>query len=406
MTIIKQRAVSAKIHAKHLRAYINDERALMRDVQNIARREAWFKEMDETREVAGHNTAARKGAKNTVMYHQVLAFLPEECDVNGGRLTPELCMAYAKEYAQTRYPNQQIVFALHRERCKDDGIERYAVHMAINRTDLETLKRLDEGTGAKAKRERAAVVRALDERWCLQQVEEGKPNSRIHRQQPRDVEKKMLEQGKIPIKTALRDACHRALRQARDMDEYRAMLDAEGISTRICRGKLYATDRSNDKYEFSLPRLDNRFNSNLLRACFARNNGDPAVQRINATIDGAIAKGGEREERVARARTEYLALAKERYKAYVKRVKPMEGRTLAEIPEFRLPRPSKEILDKETNLRVLEYARKAKSLRAELASDVVRKKKSGGTGGRHVRATTPTRAPESERAPDRRNGER
>ena len=406
MTIIKQRAVSAKIHAKHLRAYINDERALMRDVQNIARREAWFKEMDETREVAGHNTAARKGAKNTVMYHQVLAFLPEECDVNGGRLTPELCMAYAKEYAQTRYPNQQIVFALHRERCKDDGIERYAVHMAINRTDLETLKRLDEGTGAKAKRERAAAVRALDERWCLQQVEEGKPNSRIHRQQPRDVEKKMLEQGKIPIKTALRDACHRALRQARDMDEYRAMLDAEGISTRICRGKLYATDRSNDKYEFSLPRLDNRFNSNLLRACFARNNGDPAVQRINATIDGAIAKGGEREERVARARTEYLALAKERYKAYVKRVKPMEGRTLAEIPEFRLPRTSKEILDKETNLRVLEYARKAKSLRAELASDVVRKKKSGGTGGRHVRATTPTRAPEIERAPDRRNGER
>ena len=40
-------------------------------------------------------------------------------------------------------------------------------------------------------------------------------------------------------------------------------------------------------------------------------NGDPAVQRINVTIDGAIAKGGEREERVARARAEYLALAKE-----------------------------------------------------------------------------------------------
>ena len=295
MTIIKQRAVSAKIHAKHLRAYINDERALMRDVQNIARREAWFKEMDETREVAGHNTAARKGAKNTVMYHQVLAFLPEECDVNGGRLTPELCMVYAKEYAQTRYPNQQIVFALHRERCKEDGIERYAVHMAINRTDLETLKRLDEGTGAKAKRERAAAVRALDERWCLQQVEEGKPNSRIHRQQPRDVEKKMLEQGKTPIKTALRDACHRALRKARDMDEYRAMLDAEGISTRICRGKLYATDRSNEKYEFSLPRLDNRFNSNLLRACFARNNGGPsraAHQRHH--------RWGDREGRGAR----------------------------------------------------------------------------------------------------------
>lgn len=406
MTIIKQRAVSAKIHAKHLRAYINDERALMRDVQNIARREAWFKEMDETREVAGHNTAARKGAKNTVMYHQVLAFLPEECDVNGGGLTPELCMAYAKEYAQTRYPNQQIVFALHREHCKEDGIERYAVHMAINRTDLDTFKRLAEGAGAKAKRERAAAVRELDKRWGLQQVEEGVPNSRIHRQQLRGVEKEMLERGETPIKTALRDACHRALRNARDMDEYRALLDAEGISTRIHRGKLYATDRSNDKYEFSLPRLDNRFNSNLLRACFARNNGDPAMQRINAAIGDAVEKGREREERVARARAEYLTLAKERYDAYVRRIRPMESRPLAEIPEFRLPRPSKEILDKETSLRVLEYARKAKSLRAELASDVVRKKKSGVTGGRHVNATTPARTPEIERAPERRNGER
>lgn len=162
----------------------------------------------ETREVAGHNTAARKGAKNTVMYHQVLAFLPEECDVNGGGLTPELCMAYAKEYAQTRYPNQQIVFALHREHCKEDGIERYAVHMAINRTDLDTFKRLAEGAGAKAKRERAAAVRELDKRWGLQQVEEGVPNSRIHRQQLRGVEKEMLERGETPIKTALRDACH------------------------------------------------------------------------------------------------------------------------------------------------------------------------------------------------------
>lgn len=90
----------------------------------------------------------------------------------------------------------------------------------------------------------------------------------------------------------------------------------------------------------------------------------------------------------------------------LKRVKPMEGRTLAEIPEFRLPRPSKEILDKETNLRVLEYARKAKSLRAELASDVVYKRKSGGTGGRHGKATMPARTPEIERAPERRNGER
>lgn len=190
------------------------------------------------------------------------------------------------------------------------------------------------------------------------------------------------------------------------MDEYRAMLDAEGISTRICRGKLYATNRSNDKYEFSLPRLDNRFNANLLRASFTRNNGDAAMQRINAVLDEARAKDKAREENVAQARAEYLALAKERYTAYVKRVKPMKGRPLTEIPEFKLPRPTKDILDTETNRRVLEYARKAKSLRAELASDVVRKKKSGGTGGKHIVAPTPERHPKIERTTERRNGER
>lgn len=86
--------------------------------------------MSRTREHYGHNKSARKirdketgelvDAKNTILYHQVLAFLPDECDVNGGRLKPEDCMRFAKEYASRYYPNQQIVFALHKEHCKED----------------------------------------------------------------------------------------------------------------------------------------------------------------------------------------------------------------------------------------------------------------------------------------------
>ena len=94
-------------------------------------------------------------AKNTILYHQVLAFLPDECDVNGGKLKPEDCMRFAKEYASRYYPNQQIVFALHKEHCKEDHTYRYAIHMVINRSNIVTGKRLAEGTGAQAKRNRA-----------------------------------------------------------------------------------------------------------------------------------------------------------------------------------------------------------------------------------------------------------
>ena len=79
------------------------------------------------------------------MYHQMLGFNPDECDINGGKLSPEDCMRYAKEYAEKFYPNQEVVFALHNEYCKEDKTHRYAVHMVINRSDLSNGKRLAEG---------------------------------------------------------------------------------------------------------------------------------------------------------------------------------------------------------------------------------------------------------------------
>lgn len=156
MTIIKQKAVTSLGHGKNLRGYINDDRkVLLRDSQNMEecrdiKRWAWY--MKRTRERNGHDKASRKGkdgkeAVNTILYHQILGFNPDECDVNGGQLSPEDCMRYAKEYARTYYPNQEIVFALHNEYCKEDGTHRYAVHMVINRTDLLTKKRLAEGRG-------------------------------------------------------------------------------------------------------------------------------------------------------------------------------------------------------------------------------------------------------------------
>ena len=134
MTIIKQTGVQSNGHMKNLRGYINDDRkVLVRDSLNMdgcTNPKRWSHHMWMTREMYGHNKSARrvrdkktgelKDAKNTVLYHQILGFNPDECDLNGGRLSPEDCMRYAKEYVGKYYPNQQIVMALHNEYCKAD----------------------------------------------------------------------------------------------------------------------------------------------------------------------------------------------------------------------------------------------------------------------------------------------
>ena len=175
MTIIKQTGVQSSGHMKNLRGYINDDRkVILRDSLNMdgcTNPKRWAHHMWMTREAYGHNKAARrvrdkktgelKEAKNTILFHQILGFNPDECDLNGGRLSPEECMRYAKEYVGKHYPNQQIVMALHNEYCKADKTHRYAVHMVINRSDIQTKKRLNEGRGQKAKVERASRIRKM-----------------------------------------------------------------------------------------------------------------------------------------------------------------------------------------------------------------------------------------------------
>lgn len=159
MTAIKTKAVTSAGHVGNLGKYLNDDRALLRDSQHIVNDRRWEKEMDATREAYGHNDPSRAGAKVTYMYHQVIGFNPDECSCNGGKMTPEKCMDFAREWVRNRYPSQEAVWVLHQEHCNADGTDRYAVHIGINRTDLETGKRLCEGRGQKAKVERANAMR-------------------------------------------------------------------------------------------------------------------------------------------------------------------------------------------------------------------------------------------------------
>lgn len=199
MTAIKQIAVTSKSHLKSLRGYLdrsNDRHEVLdMDSQHLNDPAKWEREFDRTREAYGHNAAGRAGAKCTYLYHQVIAFNPSECDVNGGRLTPRDCMTFASEWVERYYPNQEAVWTLHREHCSADGTDRYAVHVAINRTDLETGKRLDEGRASRQKTLHASRMRDMDRRWGLTQMEKGTRNSAHHARQQSRGEQRAREAG-------------------------------------------------------------------------------------------------------------------------------------------------------------------------------------------------------------------
>lgn len=242
MTVVKQVAVTSAAHVKNLGRYLDDERAIAREGQNLAREGDWQREMDATREAYGHNAPSRAGCANTYLYHQVLAFNPDECDMNGGKMTPQACMDYAREYAQARYPNQEAVWVLHQEHCRADGTDRYAAHIGINRTDLETGRRLAEGRSTQAKTSRANSVRDLDRKWGLREVRANERNSRTHARQPCRAEKEMAARGVKPAKEAMREAvrgCVGEVRRERCANPVRALaekLDERGVKMTLGKG--------------------------------------------------------------------------------------------------------------------------------------------------------------------------
>lgn len=384
MTIIKQGGVSSKAHEQNLRKYINDDKkVLLRDSQNMEEcrdLKRWASYMRATREEFGHNTAGRRvrdketgelvEAKNTTMYHQILAFLPESCDINGGKMTPERCMEYAKEYARRYYPNQEIVFALHNEYCREDRTHRYAVHMVINRTDTVSGKRLDEGLSRSAKVKRANRVREMDAEWDLPQVEQGVANSKVHKRQPSRAEKEIKQRGGKSYKTNLRELCREAASRAKNIYEYRELLDSWGVDTQFRNGRMYATDRDNARYSFSVTKLDSDLDSTGLKAAFVANVGkaiDEAGER-----DRARREAQDREEaRLANLKLTYLSDIEHAYLDYRREAHAKEGTPLDEFPKLKLPRPPQEVAnDAEVRRTILAYWRGADELRVEMASGV------------------------------------
>lgn len=403
ITIIKQTGVSSKSHQKNLRAYINDDRkVLLRGSQNMehcTNIKRWATFMEATRHRFGHDRSSRHirdkktgelvEARNTIMFHQILAFLPEECDLNGGRLAPEDCLRYAKEYAATYYPHQEVVFAVHNEYCKADRTHRYAVHMVINRSDLETGNRLDEGRGKVAKMRRASRVRALDAEWGLKQVERDEANSAIHKRQPSKVEKEIEARGGRSYKTNLRELCQIAAERAENIYEYRELLEGWGVATEFRGGRMYATDTDHDRYSFSVSKLDADLGPEGLARAFDANLDAHLREEGRAILAERQAQAAE-AARIQGVKVGYLKDIEGAYLAYRRKAHSMKGTELGAFPKFRLPKPPEEVAkDPEVQRTILAYWRGADELRVKMASEVpyVRKghtsaPKSSGSGGR------------------------
>lgn len=269
MTAIKQVSVTTSGHAGNLGRYLNDERALARSSQNLTDESRWEAEMGKTRAAYGHDVPSRAGAANTVMYHQILGFNPDECSCSGGPMTPEKCMEYAREYVSTRYPNQEAVWVLHQEHCAADTTDRYAVHIGINRTDLETGRRLAEGRGQAAKIARANAVRDMDAKWSLRQMEANKRNSRVHARQPTRAEKEMARRGICSDKQYVRDAVRASVREVQNApQENKVRALAESLNA---KGVEMTVAKSGRDFTFTRKSTGTKVNGNKLGRGFSRN---------------------------------------------------------------------------------------------------------------------------------------
>lgn len=332
MTVIKQKRVSSERYAKNVRKYINGKDAIVRGGWNIEWSDHWFSKMDRTRKVFHHDKPSRAGVKNVIMLHQILAFLPEECSCNGGKMTPDACLAYAEQWLAKHYPHQQVILALHEE--SDKAGKRYAVHMAINRTDLLTGKRCETG-GRRGKIERASWVREMDKDWNLTQLEKGKRNSKIRDRQPRDIEKEIVDRGEYSYKNNLRELIHIAIDEGRvkNMEQFKKLLASWGVDIFIKNNRVYATDldikeAGNPKCTFNLTRLDGRFALKSLQTAFEKN-----------VLEAERALPYEKRCEI------YIKRLKKAYSAWVEQAKASKGMAYNTFPKFVAPKCDEDLLE-------------------------------------------------------------
>lgn len=212
---------------------------------------------------------------------------------------------------------------------------------------------------------------------------------------------------RIEVVSLLRELCRIAAGEAENIYDYRELLESWGVNTEFRNGRMYVTDTDNDRYAFSVAKLDADLGRKGLEAAFTAN----VAKSIRA--DGEAAVAGKRDieqkrELAAEAKSKYLAQIRSVYQKYRKEIRGMEGMEIADIPKLKLPRPDSDIADdSEVKRLILACWRGADELRAEVSSTVMPKgKKNGGNAGSGG-SQRAQQVPAQERPePNKENGER
>lgn len=233
MTIVKTKGVKSARHAANVAVYLDDPRAVMREGHNIIDPDRWADEMAKTRATYHHDSGQ-------LMLHQVLAINADDY----GKLSAEDCMAYARDWLAERYPYQEAVIVLHEERGAD-GVPRWAVHLGIGVTNLETGHKLDEGHPRLAAIDRARQVMRMDAERGLTVTEGRGRYSLTHAQQPTQAERAIKARGKYVWKDDLRARVSAALGKpdVRSISQLADALGDMGVSLDYGRSRREMTLR-------------------------------------------------------------------------------------------------------------------------------------------------------------------
>ena len=195
--------------------------------------------------------------------------------------------------------------------------------------------------------------------------------------------------------------------EAENIYDYRELLESWGVDTEFKRGRMYVTDTDNNRYAFSVAKLDADLGTKGLEAAFTAN----VAKSIHAEGSAAVAEKRDIEQQkamVTETKERYLAQIRSVYRKYRKEIRGMEGMEIVDIPKLKLPRPDSDIADdSEVKRLILACWRGADELRAEVSSTVMPKgKKSGGNAGSGG-SQRAQQVPAQERPePNKENGER
>ena len=196
----------------------------------------------------------------------------------------------------------------------------------------------------------------------------------------------------------MRELCRIAAGEAENIYDYRELLESWGVDTEFKKGRMYVTDTDNNRYAFSVAKLDADLGTKGLEAVFTAN----VAKSIHAEGSAAVAEKRDIEQQ------KYLTQIRSVYRKYRKEIRDMEGMEIADIPKLKLPRPDSDIADdSEVKRLILACWRGADELRAEVSSTVMPKgKKNGGNAGSGG-SQRAQQAPAQERTePNKENGER